>query len=119
MAMSAALDVTRKFYRRRAGSSRSRWSWLRHLLGAHERIQILERENGTLPQVFVWRGCRYGVTAVERCWSTSRPGLRGWVQRLAFRVRFRSWSDNPGVERAATIYKDLRHNIWYVRPSSR
>lgn len=119
MAMSAALDVARRADRGRVRSGRPGWGWLRRLLGADEGIQIIERRHGTFPRVFVWRGRRCGVTAIERCWTISRPGLRGRARRLAFRVRFRSRSDDPGVEGTAIIYQDLKHNTWSVRPLAR
>lgn len=119
MAVSAALDVARRLDQGRAWSRNARVGGLRRFFTGEELIHMLERRHGYVPRRFVWRGCRYDVTAVERCWTISRPGLGGRVRRLAFRVRFRSRSDNPGVERMATIYRDLKHNAWYARPFSR
>ncbi len=48
----------------------------------YEQIHLLARTHGYLPAAFRWRGRRFDVVAVEKCWTVQRPA----VHRL-FRVR--------------------------------
>lgn len=47
-----------------------------------ERIHLLARNHGYFPAAFRWRGRRFDVVKVERCWSG-----RGPAARRLFRVR--------------------------------
>ncbi|MFO7742520.1 MAG: hypothetical protein R6X31_09425 [Anaerolineae bacterium] len=119
MAISASLDVARRLDRGRAKRRRGRSRRLRRLLGGREAIEMLQRRHGYFPKLFVWRHRRYDVCAVERCWTVSRPGLRGSVERYVFRVRARSRSDDSPIERTLEIYQDVSDNRWFVRRASR
>jgi hypothetical protein len=98
---------------------------LLRFLGGDEMIDMLERRHGYFPKMFAWRGRRYDVYAVERCWTIVRRGLRGKVERYCFRVRARSRSDGRRTGgRAANgrqpdetfeIYQDLRDSTWHMR----
>ena len=94
--MSAILDVRR--------GSRARRSKKRRRAGG-EPIKMQERRHGYFPKVFVWRGHRYYVHAVERCWTVSRRG--GRVDRHYFRVRCK--------EGTFKLYQDVRHNTWHIQ----
>lgn len=47
-----------------------------------ERISLLARSHGYFPAAFRWRGRRFEVIAVQKCWVERRP-----VGRRMFRVR--------------------------------
>ncbi len=47
-----------------------------------EGISLLARSHGYFPSAFRWRGRRFDVTAVEKCWTVQRPAMR-----RMFRVR--------------------------------
>jgi hypothetical protein len=118
MAISAALDAMRRLDRRRGRARRNRSGGLRRLLGGDETIRMLKRRHGYFPKLFVWRGRRYHVYAVQRCWTVSRPGVKGPVERYVFRVRARSRSNDRRTEKTLEIYQDVRKNAWYVRQPS-
>ncbi|MGD9030089.1 MAG: hypothetical protein PVG25_09770 [Anaerolineae bacterium] len=123
--MSAALDVTRRLDQGHAKAKRSRAPFkeraasvaLQQLWGGDERIRMLDRRHGYFPQVFAWRGCRYDVCAVERCWTVSRRGIRGRVQRTYFRVRARRRARGERAVGKFEIYQDARRNTWHMRRS--
>jgi hypothetical protein len=115
MAISASLDVTRRLDRKRKKAQRGRSGGLRRLLGGDEAIRMLKRRHGYFPQLFVWRARRYHVHVVERCWTVSRPGLQGPVERYVFRVRARTHSDDGPSEETLEVYQDTRTSAWYVR----
>jgi hypothetical protein len=75
--------------------------------GGAEPIDMRERQHSYFPKAFVWRGHRYTVHAVERCWTVSRRGRDGRVEQHRFRVRCR--------EGTFEVYQDVRHNIWYMQ----
>ena len=95
--MSAILDV-RRVARRKRGSKKRRRT-------GSESIEMRERRHGYFPKVFVWRGHRYNVHAVERCWTIARQG--GRVDRHCFRVRCR--------EGTFELYQNVRHNTWHMQ----
>jgi hypothetical protein len=72
-----------------------------------EAIEVVQRRYRYFPQVFGWRGKRYEVEAVERCWIVSRLGWRGRVDRHFFLVRC-----SVG---AFELYQDVRSGLWYLR----
>ena len=69
-------------------------------------IEMRARRCGFFPEAFVSRGRRHDVYAVERCWTVSRLGLGGRVERHCLRVRCR--------EGAFDLYQDVRHNTWHL-----
>jgi len=107
-----------------------------------EPIEMRERRYGYFPQTFIWRGCRYDVYAVERCWTVSRRGRSGRVERHCFRVRcsfhkptnsaaFRKPANSAALRKPANsaalgpvqdrregtfeVYQDVQHNTWHLR----
>jgi hypothetical protein len=115
MTMSAALDATRRLDWGRKRRKRSRSGGLLRLLGRDDVIDMLERRHGYFPKVFAWRGCRYDVYAVERCWTITRRGLRGQVERYCFRVRARPRSGKSRASETFEIYQDLRNSTWHMQ----
>jgi len=115
MTMSAALDVTRRLDWKPRGEKRSWATSLRRLLRRDDVIDMLERRHGYFPKVFAWRGRRYDVYAVERCWTITRRSLRGKVERYCFRVRTRSRSDRRAADEIFEIYQDLQNSTWHMR----
>ncbi len=105
--MSAILDARRGSRARRSGKKRSR-------RGA-EPIEMRERRHGYFPKVFVWRGCRYDVYAVERCWTVSRRGRNGRVDQHRFRVRCSFGPAQDRREGTFELYQDVRHNTWHIQ----
>ena len=103
--MSAILDAVRGSRAKRGGKKRSR-------RGA-DPIQMRERRHGYFPKAFVWRGHRYDVYAVERCWTVSRRG--GQVERHCFRVRCSFGPAQDRREGTFEVYQDVRHNTWHIR----
>jgi len=71
-----------------------------------EAIEMQAKRFGYFPRTFLWRGRRYDVHAVERCWTTGTRQWGGRVQRHYFRVRC--------VEGDFDLFQDLRHNTWHV-----
>jgi hypothetical protein len=72
-----------------------------------EPIQMRERRHGYFPKLFVWRGKRYQVDAVERCWTVSRRKKGNKVERHCFRVRC--------PEGTFEVYQDVRYNTWHLQ----
>jgi len=70
-----------------------------------EAIRMEAKRFGYFPQTFVWRGRRYDVHAVERCWTVSRR-LFWNVKRHCFRVRC--------AEGTFELYQDAKHNTWHM-----
>jgi hypothetical protein len=105
--MSATLDVRRGSGVRR-GARKRRWR------GA-EPIEMRERRHGYFPKTFVWRGQRYDVCAVERCWTVSRRG--GRVEQHRFQVRCSFGPPPNRREGTFEVYQDARHNTWHVAVS--
>lgn len=71
-----------------------------------EPIEVQRRRYGYFPELFLYRGHRYRVYAVERCWTVSRWGCAGRIERHCFRVRCR--------EGTFDLYQDVRHNTWHL-----
>ena len=68
-------------------------------------IRMENRRFGYFPQTFTWRGRRYEVHAVERCWTISKRWV--WdVERHCFRVRC--------AEGTFELYQDVRRNTWHI-----
>ncbi len=53
----------------------------------NEPVVVSAKRYGFFPQVFVWRGRRHDVRAVEACRTEVRRDWRGRVERHRFRVR--------------------------------
>jgi len=106
----------------RQGSRARRGQKKRRRRGA-EPIEMRERRHGYFPKSFTWRGHRYDVYAVERCWTVSRRSRGGRVERHCFRVRcsFGSAQDRPfgsaqdRYEGTFEVYQDVRHNTWHLQ----
>lgn len=83
-----------------------------------EKIHMDKKRFGYFPQQFTWRGRRYDVQHVERCWTVSRKRLGNKVERLCFRVRGaavnRQNERTPQVVLDGTfdLYQDLDTNTW-------
>lgn len=122
MTMSAALDATRRLKwgpseenrrsrscgrRRRTADVLSRW------IGP-ERIEMLKRRHGYFPQTFLWRGRRYDISMVQRCWTITRRGLYGKVERHYFRVLARTAAERGKRRATFEIYQDLHDSTWYL-----
>ncbi|MCP4538039.1 MAG: hypothetical protein GY832_12925 [Chloroflexi bacterium] len=97
--MGVILDVMR-------GSRSKRGAKKRRRRGA-ESIDMRERKHGYFPKTFVWRGHKYRVRAVERCWTISRRGRGGRVEQHRFRVCCR--------EGTFEVYQNVRHNTWHMQ----
>lgn len=72
-----------------------------------EAIEMRSRRHGYFPGVFVWRGRRYDVDAVERCWTVCRRGRDGRVEQHCFRVRC--------PEGTFDLVQDVRFNTWHIQ----
>ncbi len=72
----------------------------------NEPIEVQKKRFGYFPQIFLWRGHRYHVHSVERCWTVTRGRLRRRVKRLCFRVRC--------AEGTFDLYQDLVGNTWHL-----
>jgi len=72
-----------------------------------EPIEMRERRHRYFPKLFVWRGQRYHVDAVERCWTVSRRSRGGQVERHCFRVRC--------PQGTFEVYQDVRCNTWHLQ----
>jgi hypothetical protein len=53
----------------------------------NEPVVVQSKRFGFFPQVFVWRGRRLDVSAVEACETEVRRDWQGRVERHRFRVR--------------------------------
>jgi hypothetical protein len=105
--MGITLDVTRGSRAKRGGKKRQR-------RGA-EPIDMRERRHGYFPKTFVWRGHKYHVHAVERCWTISRRGRGGRVEQHRFRVRCSFGPARDRREGTFEVYQDVRHNTWHIQ----
>jgi hypothetical protein len=72
-----------------------------------EAIELLEQRFQYLPRVFRWRGRRYSVEVVRKCWTTSRWRWRGRVERRFFQVQC--------AEGGFELFQDLRSGTWRLR----
>jgi hypothetical protein len=70
-----------------------------------EPIEMKERRYGYGPKVFRWRGHRYVVHHVDRCWTLPKRHRRneGWRY---FRVSC--------AEGKFVVYQDLEANTWHL-----
>jgi hypothetical protein len=91
--------IRRSRSQRRPAFAARRWHW-----PGGEPIEMRERRHRFFPKVFVSRGHRYDVYAVERCW-TEQQGQRG--ERRCFRVRC--------PEGKFDVYQDVRHDTWHLQ----
>ncbi len=86
----------------------------------HEKIYMDKKRFGYFPEQFTWRGRRYYVHGVERCWTVSRKRLGHRVDRLYFRVRgaaVKGWgneSNRAVLEGTFDVYQDLNTNTWHL-----
>jgi hypothetical protein len=122
MAMSAALDATRRLGRRQRRAGRralsrkdGRSSRPGRLPSKGEVIRTLERRHDHSPKRFAWRGHRYHVQAVERCWTISRGGPRRLVERSYFRVRAQRRGKAGTAPERFEIYRDTERDTWHMQ----
>jgi hypothetical protein len=66
-----------------------------------EAVEIQEKRFGYFPKAFRWRGKRYDVQAIERCWTAAKRS-----PHLCFRVRC-----NEGI---FDLYQNVRDNTWHL-----
>jgi hypothetical protein len=67
----------------------------------NERISLLARSHGYFPTAFRWRGRRFDVIAVEKCWMERRPAAR-----RMFRVRCAAGS--------FVLEQSVANDAWWV-----
>jgi len=86
-----------------------------------EKINMDKKRFGYFPQQFTWRGRRYNVQHVERCWTVSRKRLGNKVERLCFRVRGAAVNGGNNGRAAQSVldgtfdlYQDLDTNTWHL-----
>jgi hypothetical protein len=85
-----------------------------------EKIHMDRKRHGYFPQQFTWRGRRYDVYAVERCWTVSRKRLGRKEERLCFRVRGAAVdgrddrSSGAVLDGTFEVYHDLRTDSWHL-----
>jgi Domain of unknown function (DUF6504) len=72
-----------------------------------EAIEMGQRQFQYFPRVFRWRGRRYDVDAVEKCWSVSRRRWRRRMGRHYFQLRC--------AEGVFEVYQEVRTNTWRLR----
>ena len=86
----------------------------------HEKIRMDKKRFGYFPHRFTWRGCRYDVQHVERCWTVSRKRLGNKVDRQCFRVRCAAADgrDNGSSQSMSQstfdLYQDLNTSVWHL-----
>jgi hypothetical protein len=106
--------ITKTF--RMKGSSKT----MAHRPRGPEKIRMYKRRYGYFPEQFTWRGRRYDVHAVERCWTVSRKRLGNRVDRLYFRLRCAASEDWGRQHELAVqegtfdVYHDLNTNTWHL-----
>ena len=70
-------------------------------------VDMVQRRFQYFPDLFCWRGRRYRVQSVRRCWTTTR---RNW-QRRAARHCFHVECAEGDFE----LYQDVREGTWHLR----
>lgn len=73
----------------------------------NEPISIVAKRNGYFPKAFVWRGKRYNVRRVEKCWTITGRDLLGRARQHRFRV----WTTDGSVYE---MCQDLRTDEWFL-----
>lgn len=71
-----------------------------------EAIEMQRRRFQYFPSQFLWRGHRYVVQKVDRCWSVSRRSWGGRIERHCFAVTCE--------EGTFELHQELRTNSWRV-----
>ena len=78
---------------------------------AHEPVEVQQKRFGYFPKTFRWRGKRYSVQSIERCWAQRRLGFRKHTlftkPYLYFRVRCR--------EGIFDLAQDIHADAWRIR----
>ena len=72
-----------------------------------ESVDMMERRHRYFPHLFRWRGQRFQVDAVERCWTVSRRSWRGSVRGRFFQVR----AGGGTFE----LFQDADTGLWQLR----
>ncbi len=113
--MSATFNVRQDSRTRRGERKRRRFNKVQRKRRGAEPIEMRERRHGYFPKAFTWRGQRYDVHAVERCWTVSRQRWGGRVERHCFRVRCSFGSAQDRRDGTFEVYQDVRHNTWHLQ----
>jgi len=79
---------------------------LTRALPAKEPIAVPVRQNNFFPKMFVWRGQRHDIRAVEACHTEVRRDWRGQVASHHFRVRTEAASFD--------LTQDLARDVWFL-----
>lgn len=72
-----------------------------------ETVDMEQRRFCYFPRLFRWRGRRYRVESVERCWTVARRGWRRRIERHFFHVR----CPDGDFE----LYQDAQAGTWHLR----
>ena len=72
-----------------------------------EPIEMVQRRFRYFPDLFGWRGRRYRVQSVRRCWTVSR---RGWNRRAG-----RHYFQVECTEGEFELYQDAQDGTWHLR----
>ena len=72
-----------------------------------EMVDMVQRRHRYFPRVFRWRGQRYRVESVERCWTVARRGWKRRIERHFFHVHC------AGGE--FELFQDVQAGTWHLR----
>ncbi len=72
----------------------------------NEPVSVPAKQHGFFPKMFVWRGQRHDVRAVEECRTEVRRSWQGRVEQHRFRVR----TDTTVFE----LTQDLASDTWQL-----
>ena len=70
-------------------------------------VELIQRRFQYFPDVFRWRGRRYRVQSVRRCWTSSGHGWRRRAARHYFQVEC--------AEGDFELYQDVEDGTWHLR----
>lgn len=77
---------------------------MRSMNRVNEPIKICDTRFNFFPKTFLWRGKKYHIRAVDRCWTMTRRRMLGKVKRQCFRVRT--------ADAIYDLHQDLGRNTW-------
>jgi hypothetical protein len=72
-----------------------------------ETVNMMQKRYRYFPREFRWRGQRYRVESVERCWSVSRRGWKRRIERHFFHVRCAAGDFE--------LFQDVQTGNWHLR----
>lgn len=70
-------------------------------------VDMVQRRFQYFPDVFQWRGRRYRVQSVRRCWTTCRHGWKGRAARHFWQVEC--------YEGDFELYQEVQDGTWHLR----